>query len=224
MTAATLHVLRVFTDASGRYGNPLGVFLDGPRFPLDARQRIAHDLGFSETVFVDNATTGQMQLYTPLAELPFAGHPLVGTAWLMHHLGQPAQSLNPPAGRVPVRHDGEIVWIAATPEWGPTWSHIHASSLAEVESANEAPDGHDHVQLWAFQDHDEQTVRARTFAPRFGVREDEACGSASMILTRQLNRPLTIHHGQGSEILTRPLSNGIIELGGRVVLDTSRKY
>ena len=48
------------------------------------RQKIvATDLGFSETVFVDDPETGELRIFTPTTELPFAGHPLVGTAWLL---------------------------------------------------------------------------------------------------------------------------------------------
>ena len=45
---ATLHVLRVFTGATGTHGNPLGVFLDGGDVPETRRQAVARDLGFAE--------------------------------------------------------------------------------------------------------------------------------------------------------------------------------
>ena len=72
---AELHVLRVFVAPSGTGGNPLGVFLDGPAVPEERRQAIATDLGFSETVFVDDPPTGAVRIFTPAGELPFAGHP-----------------------------------------------------------------------------------------------------------------------------------------------------
>lgn len=53
-----VHVLRVFTDEFGGGGNPLGVFLDGSAVPEARRQEVAADLGFSETVYVDDAATG----------------------------------------------------------------------------------------------------------------------------------------------------------------------
>lgn len=80
---ATLHVLRVFTAASGAHGNPLGVFSTGGDIPEECRQPVALDLGFSETVFVDDAERAEMRIFTPQIELPFAGHPSVGTAWLL---------------------------------------------------------------------------------------------------------------------------------------------
>src|SRR5687767_7239736 len=109
---ATLHVVRVFTGLDGTGGNELGVFLDGAEVPAGARQSMATLLGFSETVFVDDVTTGELHIFTPAAELPFAGHPLVGTSWLLREKGHPVDTLRPPAGDVPTWVDGdERVWI-----------------------------------------------------------------------------------------------------------------
>lgn len=82
---AELHVLRVFCDDEGRHGNPLGVVLDGAAVPAGERQRVAAVLGFSETVFVDDRVGGALRIFTPKVELPLAGHPLVGTSWLLRH-------------------------------------------------------------------------------------------------------------------------------------------
>ncbi len=60
-----LHVLRVFVDPDGRGGNPLGVFLDGALIPPGRRQAVAVDLGFSETVFVDDAADGAIRIFAP---------------------------------------------------------------------------------------------------------------------------------------------------------------
>ena len=107
-----LYVLRVFCDSEGQFGSPLGVVLDGPAIPPERRQPLAGELGFSETVYVDDLDTGQVRIFTPAAELPFAGHPLVGTAWLLsRHLGSPV--MNPPAGPVPTWTSNDQVWIRA---------------------------------------------------------------------------------------------------------------
>jgi PhzF family phenazine biosynthesis protein len=95
---AVLHVLRVFTGDDGSGGNPLGVFLDGAAIGADRRQDVAADLGFSETVFVDDARRGRVAVFTPTVELQFAGHPLVGTAWLLASEGREVSRLQPPAG------------------------------------------------------------------------------------------------------------------------------
>ena len=108
-----LHVLRVFTAADGSGGNPLGVFLEGERMAPGDRQAAAAALGFSETVFVDDPGSGSVQIFTPTVEMPFAGHPLVGTAWLLAAGGEPPAVLRPPAGEVPARTQaGRRSWQA----------------------------------------------------------------------------------------------------------------
>jgi PhzF family phenazine biosynthesis protein len=66
-------VLRVFTDAAGRFGNPLGV-VDSAAVQPGQRQSIATELGYSETVFIDlperGATTAHDHIFTPAIELP----------------------------------------------------------------------------------------------------------------------------------------------------------
>ena len=96
-----VRVLRVFTDDGGRQGNALGV-IDGTLVDQDDRQRVAHELGFSETIFIDDHGTGELRIFTPAVELPLAGHPLVGAAWLL--LSEPGApmmlDLRPPGGLV----------------------------------------------------------------------------------------------------------------------------
>src|SRR4051812_5182901 len=71
-------VLRVFTDSNGNFGNPLGV-VDAGLVQPDDRQRLATQLGYSETIFVDlpadGTTTANATIHTPRTDLPFAGHP-----------------------------------------------------------------------------------------------------------------------------------------------------
>src|SRR5688500_2630478 len=116
-----LHVLRVFTSEGGTDGNPLGVFLDGGAVSPSSRQAVAARLGFSETVFVDDPASGALRIHTPVTELPFAGHPLVGTAWLLQRERAPVSALRPPAGKVPARVDGRRAYIAGRPEWAPAF-------------------------------------------------------------------------------------------------------
>src|SRR4051812_5166863 len=112
------HLLNVFTAADGSFGNPLGVFFDGAAVPASERQQTAADLGYSETVFVDDAERGELRIFTPASELPLAGHPLVGTAWLIANELGSCEMLRPPPGEVPTWADGDLRWIQARPEWG----------------------------------------------------------------------------------------------------------
>jgi predicted PhzF superfamily epimerase YddE/YHI9 len=77
-------------------------------------------------------------------------------------------------------------------------------------------------QFWAWIDEQAGTVRARVFAARYGVPQDEACGSASMLLAAQLGRAITIKHGSGSLVQASPAPDGMADLGGRVVWDHER--
>ena len=127
-TLPVLRVLRVFCDSEGRFGSPLGVVLDGPAIRPERRQPLAAELGFSETVYVDDLDTGRLRIFTPAAELPFAGHPLVGTAWLLsRHLSSPVTQLNPPAGPVSTWTSDDQVWIRAPLAAAPFWRLNHVA-------------------------------------------------------------------------------------------------
>lgn len=221
---ATLHLLRVFCGARGSGGNPLAVFLDGGRFPASARQGVARELGLSETVFVDAAERGEIRIFTPAAELDFAGHPSVGTAWLLAHEGYPADRLRPPAGELAIRIDADLTFVLARPDWGPAFEYVQLPSAAAVDAIEAPPRHADPVEAWAWLDEGAGLVRARVFLPGLGVAEDEATGSAAVGLCARVGRSLEIRQGRGSRILTRPLDGGWIELGGRVELDGTRVY
>lgn len=131
---AQLHVLRVFVGEADAGGNPLGVFLGGAEVPAARRQAVAAELGFSETVFVDDAARGAVRIHTPEGELPFAGHPLVGTSWLLAEVGDGVEVLRPPAGEVPTWTDGDLTWIRGRPEWAPAFTLRHLASPGEVDA------------------------------------------------------------------------------------------
>jgi trans-2,3-dihydro-3-hydroxyanthranilate isomerase len=100
----------VFTDTPLQ-GNQLAVFTDAREIPEAKLQPIAKEMGFSETVFVLPAESGghvRIRIFTPAAELPFAGHPVLGSAFV---LGGPLQlveiRLETGAGIVPVTLERE---------------------------------------------------------------------------------------------------------------------
>ena len=221
---ATLHVLRVFVDADGRHGNPLGVFLDGSAIAPDDRPGVAAELGFSETVFVDDARTGRSRIYTPGRELPFAGHPAVGTAWLLADVGMPVDELHLVAGIVPTWAEGDLRWVRARPEWIHPITLAELSSAAAVEALDGPPDGEPSWYPWAWRDESQGTIRSRYFAGAVGIAEDEATGAAAVLITARLERDLEILQGRGSRLSTRFEIDGAVELGGRVVLDETRPY
>ncbi|MFB6715224.1 MULTISPECIES: PhzF family phenazine biosynthesis protein [unclassified Streptomyces] len=223
---AGIDVLRVFCGPDGRYGNPLGVVRDGRTYPDEAsRQALTVRLGFSETVFVDDPERGHVDIHTPGLRLPFAGHPLVGTAWLLD-----LEILELPVGDVFARQDGEFTWITARPEWAPPRTLERYASVAEVEALTGPPPGEGWLYVWAWEDEAAGRVRARAFPRRVGGRgadgagarttgivEDEATGAAALLLSAELGRALNITQGRGSQILTAPAPDGTVEIGGRVM-------
>jgi predicted PhzF superfamily epimerase YddE/YHI9 len=222
---ATLHVLRVFCDEAGEWGNPLGVFLDGAEVAAERRQSVAHELGFSETVFVDDARRGEIRIFTPGLELPFAGHPTVGTAWLLAREGVGCEVLRPPAGEIAVRQDGTRTFVAARAGWSPPWELIELAGRAEIDALEGPLDGReDEIYVWAWLDREAGTVRSRCWSLADGVGEDEATGSAVIMLAAALDRAVTIYQGKGSVLHATPLGEGRAEVGGRVVLDETRDH
>lgn len=89
MTSCSFFQLDVFTDAP-LGGNPLAVFPDAARLDPATMQAVAREMNLSETTFVlpsQNATR-RVRIFTPTAELPLAGHPTIGTWWLLAELGE----------------------------------------------------------------------------------------------------------------------------------------
>jgi trans-2,3-dihydro-3-hydroxyanthranilate isomerase len=98
-------IVDVFTDRPLE-GNQLAVFTDARDLDDETMQALALEMGHSETTFVlpaEEGGTARMRIFTPRSELPFAGHPTLGTAWV---LGAPLQrtvvELETKAGIVPV--------------------------------------------------------------------------------------------------------------------------
>jgi predicted PhzF superfamily epimerase YddE/YHI9 len=220
----TLHVVRVFCAEDGSGGNELGVFLDGSEIAEAERQRIAHELGFSETVFVDDRARGEIRILTPELELELAGHPLVGTAWLLAREGTPIATLRPPAGEVEVRYDGDLTAVAADPSWAPHFDHVELDSPREVDELTGPPEDIGWVGVWAWLDERRGIIRKRVFVPEAGIPEDEATGAAAMLQVAELGREIEIRQGRGSVIYARPLADGRVEIGGRVVLDRVTRF
>lgn len=219
---ATLHVLRVFVNEDGEWGNPLGVFLDAGPLPAAERHRVAAELGFSETVFVENRAAGLLRIHTPAVELPFAGHPSVGVAWLLAREGDPPAMLRPPAGEVSVRHEPRGPFVTARPAWAPPFELRQLGSPADVRALDAAAAGAN-TYAWSWIDEAAGTLRARAFVPEAGIAEDEATGSAALLLCARLGRSIAVHQGHGSVLLCRPLGDGRVEVGGAVALDGVRE-
>lgn len=204
--------LRVFCDTNGNHGNVLGVVRDGRAFPdEESRQVLARELGLSETVFIDDAHRGIVDIYTPGVRLPFAGYPLVGVAWLLG-----LDRLELPVGNIPVRRADGFTWISARAEWVPPRTLQQYGSTQEVDTLT-VPEPGEWVYAWAWQDEIAGRVRARGFPGRGdGIDEDEATGAAALLLADRLGRAVAVTQGSGSQIMAAPGSDGMTLIGGRV--------
>jgi trans-2,3-dihydro-3-hydroxyanthranilate isomerase len=125
--AASAHYVLVDVFAEGPFkGNPLAVFPDGAQVPEALRQTVARELNLSETTYVLPATDAThdftVRIFTPAEELPFAGHPTLGTAYVLGKLGRIALTagkgatrLGERVGPIPVRlemqGDAAFAWM-----------------------------------------------------------------------------------------------------------------
>ena len=222
-----LHVLRVFLGPDGGGGNPLGVFLDGGAIAPTRRLEVAQDLGFSETVFIDSVDddVARIAIFTPGTELPFAGHPTVGTSWLLNEFGRRTWTIRVPAGDVETWRDGDLTWIRARPEWVHDLDVRRYPTIEAVDALQPGAIGDPGMYAWAWEDESAGHLRSRYFPTDLGIVEDEATGAAAVVMGGKLGRPLTIRQGVGSQLLVRPdPAAGTVDVGGRCRLAAVREY
>ncbi|MBA3349499.1 MAG: PhzF family phenazine biosynthesis protein [Actinobacteria bacterium] len=105
----------VFTETA-YLGNPLAVFPSAGELTRRQMQAIAKEMNLSETTFVTSAARDSYEvlIFTPQEELPFAGHPTIGTAWTLRRLGLISGEevyQHSPAGPTPVRVRGHTLWF-----------------------------------------------------------------------------------------------------------------
>jgi trans-2,3-dihydro-3-hydroxyanthranilate isomerase len=210
------HVVRVFTRGE-LGGNHLGVVTDLTGLTSDSMQSIAAELGYSETIFVDWSDPGidaTVRIFTPIGELPFAGHPLVGAAWILSHLGAGENGrINTEVGVVgytvsgssvsvrcdiPITTNGQDVVEGAVAAAGmprPIATRLlglpREYLIAEYRTFDEVaalkPNLEallDYFGLLCFARSD-SLVKSRFFVPGEGIPEDPATGSAAVALARE---------------------------------------
>lgn len=216
-------------------GNPLAVFPDAESVPAPVMQAIANELNLSETTFIQKPrSTGSdctVRIFTPKRELPVAGHPTIGTAYvvLKHRLLEPAHRgrlvFDVGIGAISVEFEGcndapTGLWMhLPVPEFREVLEKKTVARLLSLEE-HEISEGHPvqvvssglpvvvvplrsldgvrnarvrterlesdlrHVDCKEFlvftreTESPESSVHCRVFAPRFGIPEDPATGSA----------------------------------------------
>jgi trans-2,3-dihydro-3-hydroxyanthranilate isomerase len=137
------YVLRVFTRGD-EGGNHLGVVTDVTGLDDGTMQEIAADLGYSETVFLDWREAGipEARIFTPTVELPFAGHPLVGAAWVLGMMGPgTVDRIRCGIGEVSFRTEDETTWVQV-----PLSTEVEvADDMGDIAKATRLPEP---VRAW----------------------------------------------------------------------------
>lgn len=201
----------VFTDRPFA-GNQLAVFPDAEGIPEAAMQPIAREFNFAETTFVlparDSRHAARVRIFTPKSELPFAGHPTIGTAAVLVARGLKERRfvLEEGIGPVPIEvaDDGllylssekppelpdakpALAGVAHQEAWfasaGVPFCFVRLEDKAAVDRAAWLPQlqGAWTSNLYVFCG-DGESLYARMFAPAFGIEEDPATGSGAVAL------------------------------------------
>ena len=130
MTDYAFRIVNVFAE-SPLAGNPLAVFEDARGLSDETMQALALQFNLSETTFVlpSDAATRRVRIFTPAFEMPFAGHPTLGTAHVVRAIANAGNrvTLEMHAGTIPVRADGDVWTLTAN---APT----HSAPVASREA------------------------------------------------------------------------------------------
>jgi PhzF family phenazine biosynthesis protein len=132
MTPLAFRIVNVFTRGGALTGNPLCVFEDGRGLADATMQALARQFNLSETTFIlpSDRATARVRIFTPSYEMPFAGHPTLGTAHVVRSLLEAGDelTLEMRAGLIPVRAAGNRWTLSANP---PRWREV-AEPRAEL--------------------------------------------------------------------------------------------
>jgi len=135
MKQYAFRILNVFAREGRLTGNPLAVFEDARGIDDDAMQALARQFNLSETTFIlpSEKATRRVRIFTPSYEMPFAGHPTLGTAHVVRDLASPGDSLTleMKAGIIPVSAKGDRWTLQANPPRSRA-EKLPAAEIAEI--------------------------------------------------------------------------------------------
>jgi len=126
-------------------GNQLAVVVSGDTLTDDEMQRIAREMNYSETTFITSIENTKVRIFTPKVELPFAGHPTIGTAFVFQQEFMKGKAktmtLNLKIGQIPIlfKYKGEFLEETWMEQKEPTFNGFFAPDLvADVLSIKES--------------------------------------------------------------------------------------
>jgi trans-2,3-dihydro-3-hydroxyanthranilate isomerase len=231
MPTLSFRIVNVFTqNRAVLSGNPLCVFESAAQLDTATMQALARQFNLSETTFIlpSERATARARIFTPSYEMPFAGHPTLGTAFVCRALGLGGDvlSLEVPAGVIPVRAQGDRWTLQAN---APTWRECEAprATLAamlgvRIEDIGERP-------LWVKSGKEQLIVPLRSeravrgVQPRADafseVRNEEGHNMAYVFAELGANRLLSrFFFPQGAAILEDPATgSATANLGGWLI-------
>jgi trans-2,3-dihydro-3-hydroxyanthranilate isomerase len=132
-------------------GNQLAVFLEAENLSTDEMQQIAREINFAESTFITKLepqnNRAAIRIFTPEKEMQFAGHPIIGTSWVLMNkvIKNNPQNLKlyVAIGQIPIQQIGDLVWLqAAQPQFFDTFSNedfFAFSNLKENDFDAELP-------------------------------------------------------------------------------------
>ena len=140
----SFYIVDVFAEKKYA-GNQLAVFLGAEAISNEQMQEIAREINFAESTFITKLdtenNTATIKIFTPEHEMKFAGHPIIGTSWvLMNKIfeHQPESiTLSVPIGEIAIHQSGDLVWLqAAQPEFLDTFSTADFLSFSNLSSTD----------------------------------------------------------------------------------------
>ena len=149
MNALRFYILDVFAEKKYA-GNQLAVFRHPAGISGKEMQQIAREMNFSETTFITSEEPRKggydVRIFTPNEEVPFAGHPTLGTAWLIQQevIARPVESvtLNLKVGQIPVTFSYEegkpnVLWMQQKePSFGPVFDRARIARVLSIDQTD----------------------------------------------------------------------------------------
>ncbi|KAF2330351.1 PhzF family phenazine biosynthesis protein [Flavobacterium ginsenosidimutans] len=144
------YIVDVFADKKYA-GNQLAVFMDAGNLSKEQMQQIAREINFAESTFVTKLdrenNKAEIRIFTPAHEMQFAGHPIIGTSWvLMNKIFENSPNeikLEVPIGPIAINKSDDLIWLkAAQPKFWDTFSKedfTHFSNLQVSDFENQFP-------------------------------------------------------------------------------------